>query len=52
MSEITDSSGSVYRDLGIPEPADGEVRRDGKKTYVWSSALAVWIQTTYEDGES
>jgi hypothetical protein len=52
MTEVTPSSGNIYADLGIPEPADGEVRRDGKNTYVWSAALAVWIQTKYEDDES
>lgn len=48
---VTDSSGSVYTDIGIHKPAHGEVRRDGKKTYVWDGSLEVWIQTTYDEDE-
>jgi hypothetical protein len=49
MPDVTDSSGNVYADLGIPEPKHGEVKRNGDDTYVWDSGLKVWVQTRYAE---
>lgn len=47
MTDITPSSGDIYADLDLPKPRDGEVRRDGDDTYVWSGKLEAWVQTKY-----
>jgi hypothetical protein len=49
VGEVTDSSGCVYDDLGIPEPEHGTVRRNGNDTYAWDGNLKTWIQTRYAD---
>jgi hypothetical protein len=52
MTEVKESSGCVYADLGIPEPAHGEVRRNGGNTYVWDDKLKTWVQTKYAEDET
>lgn len=32
-----------------PEPAHGEVRREGGNTYVWDGKLKCWIQTRHAE---
>lgn len=36
-------------DAETPRPKDGEVRREGGNTFVWSSYLDVWVQTAYAE---
>jgi hypothetical protein len=50
--EIKESSGCVYADLDIPEPAHGEVRRNGGNAYVWDDKLKTWVQTKYAEDET
>jgi len=40
-SSITNSSGCVYRDLGLPAPTDGDVHYGGDKRYIWRDSQ--WV---------
>lgn len=50
-ADVSEASTDVYADLGLKEPNDGEVRRNGGNTYVWDARLKVWMQTRYEEDE-